>query len=141
MIARLSIGLLGSLGLLISVYFTLVYYGLVKAEAPYIPRVCRLEESSCQSLLHRPEARLFWLPNSVLGLVFYLLVIASSLPARGLPPGLESVVLRASAVTVCVSVYLAYQLLAKLRVRCVLCLASHAINACLFLLLLKGGNA
>ena len=68
---RIAIGTLSSIGLLISVYFTLVYYRLIAPDSRFLPRFCTLSEGSCRTILDAPQARLFGLPNSLLGLVYY----------------------------------------------------------------------
>jgi uncharacterized membrane protein len=140
MIARVILACLGIFGFLISLFFTLVYYGKMRADGPAIPRVCRLENATCQSLIRRPEARLFGLPNFVIGLCFYLMVLAFALLPGGAAPLLERTLLVASGGAVAVGVFLSYILLVRLRTPCLFCLASHLINACIFgLLIVRGG--
>src|SRR5512140_1877239 len=96
MIIRATLSFLGLLGFLISLLFTLVYYGKMRADAPSLPRLCRLEDAQCQSLIRRPEARLFGVPNFVVGLCFYLALISWSLMPEGAAPLLEHTLLIAA---------------------------------------------
>lgn len=137
MIARIVFGLLG---FLISLYFTLVYYGKMRAEQPFLPRVCTLGSSSCQELIRRPEARLLGLPNFVLGLFFYAAVVAEAVLPRGSAPSLEAALLVAAGGAVVLGLVLSYVLIVRLRTNCILCFASHAINLLLFVLLVAGGG-
>lgn len=141
MIARTAIWLLGGLGYLISAYFTLVYYGRIGADLRFVPRACTLNEETCQSLLRRPEARLFGLPNFVVGLFFYAAIIIGALIPAGTIPFLERGLVLASGGACSISVYLTYLLAARLRSACVLCFAAHAINAAIFVLFLLSTGA
>jgi len=138
MIAHAALALLGTLGFLISLLFTLVYYGKMRADAPLIPKACRLDDSSCRELIHMKEAHLFGLPNFVVGLCFYLVVVAVALMPDGASPLLERSLVLASGGALTISIFLAYVLVVRLRTTCVLCFASHLINAFIFGLLLYG---
>jgi uncharacterized membrane protein len=127
--------ILAVLGLLISLYFTLVFHGVLKADTRLVPKFCRLGEKTCQSIIHAPEARLFGQPNFHLGLVYYGVLIGVGM----LPEYLQrsrDLLLIAGAVTVLVAFYLSYALFFRLRIPCVLCLTSHAINLLIFILVL-----
>ncbi len=136
MIVRATLALLGLFGLLISLLFTLVYYGKMRADTPALPRICRLDNAECESLIRRSEAHLVGIPNFVVGLCFYIAIIAFALMPPGAAPLLERTLLMASGGTVTIGIFLTYVLLVRLRTNCVLCLTSHLINACVFGLLL-----
>ena len=136
MMITLALCFLGTLGFLISLYFALVYYSMICADQAFIPALCRLDESTCQRLIRRPEAHLFGFPNCVAGLIYYPAVVAAALLPPGSAPWYERAVLFAGGGALSVGLYLSYLLLARLRTNCVLCFASHVVNACLFLLLL-----
>ena len=73
-----------------------------------------------------PRARVFGLPNSVLGQLFYLALLAGA-PLGLLDwPALFMLYLGASLLTVVLAVYLSYSLLFITRVPCVLCFTTHA---------------
>jgi len=125
---RMHVGLLllSILGLYISSYFTLVYYGFIRAETKYIPAFCRMAEGSCMLVIHHPDARIFGVSNAPLGVVYYAFVFlfAVDVGADVLLAGLRL----SSLVTVILAVYLIHSLFIKIRVRCILCLTSHGIN-------------
>lgn len=135
-------------GLAISIYFTLAYYGRIR-NARWVPAaLCAREESSCVAVLRSRYARLFGVPNSLLGTVFYLAVIGwvmagleFQLPESGVGASLFMLalfaksLLVASGATVIVGFYLIFALRWRLRIRCPLCYAAHAINLGIFLLL------
>jgi uncharacterized membrane protein len=73
-VASLAITL-AAVGLYIAVYFTLVYYGVLEPGTTLMPRVCRLDERTCQTVLSTRFARVFGVPNSRLGVLYYACVI------------------------------------------------------------------
>jgi uncharacterized membrane protein len=133
MIIGVIIILLAATGFLISLYFTLAYYRIIKADQRYIPNFCRMEEGTCQQIIHTAEARLFGAPNSLIGLCYYLLVMIATI-APGIVP--HQIILITSASTVAVGIYLSYVLIMKLKIPCTLCFTGHSINVFLFILML-----
>ena len=133
-IAEYSAVLLAGIGLYIAGYFTFVYYGLLEANTRLMPRVCQLEDRSCKTVLGTRYARVFGVPNSLLGVVYYLIVIIVIL--GGIKSGPTSVALIAvSWFTVALGLVLAYSLFFIIRIPCPLCLRAHAINLALAVLL------
>ena len=132
--------LLGGLaigGMLISSYFTAVAYGWIRSDIRWIPAFCRMDEQTCATIVFTPQARVFGLPNSVLGQAFYLtILLGAGLGWIDGPDPLPVVFVVASGLTVAVGVYLSYSLLFVLRVACPLCFTSHGINLVIFGLLL-----
>ena len=125
---------LAAVGLLIASYFTAVTYRWMGTDPGWIPPVCRIEEQTCALILLTPQARVFGLPNSVLGQIFYLSLILGAW--LGLMDGsFQIIYLTCSAVTVVLAVYLSYSLLYVIRVPCVLCFTSHGVNLAIFALL------
>lgn len=124
---------LAALGMYNSVYFTLLAYRLVPPSARLVPAVCRLEDSACDAVVHTPPARLIGgIPNALLGIVYYMAIfIAAATNALWRLP-VTVAFAAAGALTVALGAYLAYELIAVMRVRCVLCMASHGMNAALF---------
>ncbi|MEE9288914.1 MAG: vitamin K epoxide reductase family protein [Bacteroidota bacterium] len=128
--------LCAALGFLISLYFTLVYYQLMAPDAKLIPSVCQLSEQTCQTILSTREARMLAIPNFLLGLLYYLaLMILGAMNLVGPSVRGYDALLIISVFTVFLGLYLTHSLLSKLRVVCVLCLASHAINLIIAVLL------
>ena len=154
MIVRILLLLLALAGLIDALYFTLAYYGRIK-RAPWVPQVlCASERSSCVSVVKTPYARVFGVPNSLLGVFYYIAIIWWA--ALGRPVGLQFEIggdyhvvhigwflELASGLTVVLGAYLIYALRRKLGVDCPLCYAAHAINLALMVLLMAmvGGSA
>ncbi len=132
------IAALAALGLLISSYFTAIAYRWVKPDANWIPSFCRMGEQTCASIVFTPRARVFGLPNSLLGQVFYVALMVAVVGDFLFTEPLVYVYLLASLVTVFLGMYLTYSLLFITRVACKLCFTSHGINLVIFILLVIG---
>lgn len=129
---------LAAVGLVISSYFTAVAYRWMRADARWVPPFCRLGEATCASIVFTPQARVFGVPNSLLGQIYYASLLAGA-PAGALDePWMRIAWLGASLVTVGLGLYLTWSLLFMTRVPCVLCFTSHGINAVIFGLLVAG---
>ncbi len=143
MLLRSLIIALSLAGLADALYFTFAYYGRIK-EARWIPEIlCAREGSSCVTVVQTPYARVFGMPNSLLGIVYYLLLIPWCLLGRrwffvagGYAVSLDSIVILISALTVALGFYLVYALRRKLHINCPLCYTAHAINITLVVLLI-----
>ncbi len=135
MVVRLLILVLAFVGLVDALYFTLAYYGRVR-KARWVPEVlCAREGSSCVTVVQTPYARVFGVPNSLLGVIYYLLVIARALAGRPVWEVLDFFLVLASATTVVLGFYLIYALRRKLFTDCPLCYTAHGINLILLVLL------
>lgn len=140
-ITRFLIVFLSLAGLANALYYTFAYYGRIK-KARWVPAVlCAREGSSCVTVVQTPYARVFGVPNSLLGIIYYLLMIVSAFKQWAIH--LTYVVVSsiqlltvASTITVLLGFYLIYALRRKLHTHCPLCYLGHAINAALFVLLL-----
>lgn len=107
---------LAVVGLALSLYFTLAYYGWIQARS--LPAAfCRREERTCLTILQTPYARVFGVPNSLLGLAFYPLVAAVAVQA---PVGawLWPVSFAGAALAVLLAPYLIWALVAQLKTWC-----------------------
>ena len=129
---------LSALGFLVSSYFTGVAYRLVSPDTRWVPTFCRMGEQTCASIVFTREARVFGVPNSLLGQAFYLLIFLGALLGWLHGPTLLLYLL-ASGVTVGLGVYLSHVLLLVTGVPCPLCFTSHAINLTVFVLLFLVG--
>jgi uncharacterized membrane protein len=145
-VLRCLVLILSLAGLLDAIYFTLAYYGRVK-KARWVPEIlCAREGSSCVTVLQTPYARLLGLPNSLLGIAYYLALIGGVPAANrlglyragvGMPlTSLAWALVAASAATVVLGCYLMFTLRRKLRVHCPLCYTAHAVNVALLVLLI-----
>ena len=124
------------LGFGISSYFTGVAYRWVRPDTRWIPAICRMGEQTCATIVFTPRARVFGLPNSVLGQLFYVTLAVVAVSGALGDPLVRLVWLSVSGVTVLLGLYLTYSLLFVTRVNCMLCFTSHAINLVLFVILL-----
>lgn len=134
-------------GLANALYFTFAYYGRIR-HMKWIPEIlCAREGSSCVTVVQTPYARVFGVPNSLLGIFYYLLLIlwvawgtpvgfAASVGDRHPVFRIGGLLVAMSAATVVIGLYLVYALRRKLHVDCPLCYAGHAINLGLFVLLI-----
>ena len=130
-----AIVFLSLIGFLISSYFTAVSYRWIRPDEKWIPAFCRLGERTCATIVFTSRARVFGLPNSVLGQVFYAALVIGALTGR-FEGGPLTLYLLASLVTVALGAYLTYSLLFLTRVPCKLCFTSHFINLVIFIMLL-----
>jgi uncharacterized membrane protein len=128
---------LSLVGFSISSYFTGVAYHWVRPDTRWIPAVCRMGKETCSTIVFTPQARVFGVPNSVLGQLFYALLAVVAVAGGLGEPLIRLLVLAASGVTVLLGVYLTYSLLFVTRVNCVLCFTSHALNFVVFVILLS----
>ena len=138
-----SIIVLALAGLVNALYFTFAYYGRVK-NSRWVPEIlCAREGSSCVTVVQTPYARVFGVPNSLLGILYYtgLIIwvalraqIATTVPAAAAP--LRGLLIAASGLTVALGFYLIFALRRRLHVDCPLCYAAHAMNAVLLVLLI-----
>ena len=124
-------------GLIISLYFTFAYYGRVK-KSRWIPEIfCAREGSSCVTVVQTPYARVFGVPNSLLGVLYYAALIGWVVAGSMLRIAWLSWALIAVGVaTVALGFYLVYALRRILYIDCPLCYTAHAINAALLILLI-----
>ena len=143
---RLSIVLLSLVGLANALYFTLTYYGRIR-KARWVPALlCAREDSSCVAIVRTPYARVFGVPNSLLGVVYYVLLMIwimfvprhVSISGHVLRPSetLGLLLLGVSLSSVVLSFYLIYALRRVLHTHCPLCYAAHGINIVLLVLLI-----
>lgn len=136
MLRFLGLAALALVGLANALFFISVTYRWVRSDAPWLPRVCRMDEGTCARVVDTPQARVFGLPNSVLGAAWYLVVLAAA--GQALATGSLRYclpLLLVAAFTVVFSAYLAWALVAQLRIVCVLCFLGHGVNVALLALL------
>ena len=148
MILRGSVIALSVAGLTDALYFTLAYYGRVR-QSRWVPEVlCAREGSSCVTVVRTPYGSVFGVPNSLLGIVYYVLLVlwAVSGQSAGLmfQVGMSSFhisftdfLVAASSATVVLGFYLIFALRRILHTDCPLCYAAHAINLVLLALLVS----
>jgi uncharacterized membrane protein len=146
-IFRAVICVLSLIGLVDALYFTFAYYGRIK-KARWIPEIlCAREGSSCVTVVQTPYARVFGVPNSLPGIVYYVLLITGARENWSFGINLyihftdvvypfgQVLLILISAGTTFFGFYLIYGLRCKLHVDCPLCYTAHAINFALFVLM------
>ncbi len=116
-------------GFLIAGYLTLTFYHVVPASARFVPAFCRIREDVCLRVLEHPDARLLGVPNSLVGIVYYMVTILYA--AGVLPAQAGRAVMVASWLSVVAAVYLGASLMLKIRIGCPLCMTAHALNLAL----------
>jgi uncharacterized membrane protein len=148
MLLRSVIVILSLVGLADALYFTFAYYGRIK-KARWVPELfCAREGSSCVTVVQTKYARVFGVPNSLLGIIYYCLLMIGVTDGWSFGIDLHfqatyivlslghALMILASAVTVALGFYLIYALRTKLHTHCPLCYLGHAINATLFIILI-----
>jgi uncharacterized membrane protein len=148
MLLRALIIVLALAGLAEALYFTFAYYGRIK-KARWVPEIlCAREGSNCVTVVQTPYARVFGVPNSLLGIVYYVVLVIGACMGWSYGFGLTlhfagfaipfafAVVILISGGTAVLGFYLIYALRRKLHIDCPLCYTAHAINAVLFVLLI-----
>ena len=145
MILRGLILFLSLAGLLNALYFTLAYYGRVRKARWVPPALCACEGSNCAAVVRTFYARVFGVPNSLLGIIYYLALIgwvlagaawASAARTAVWLHGVWWLLVAASGAAVVLGLYLIHALWRILRVHCPLCYAAHAVNLTLTILLI-----
>ena len=126
--------ILSLVGLINATYFTLAFYGWVEASSMIPGSLCRKYEGGCLSVIRTPYGRIFGLPNSLLGMGFYLSLLAGIHFAAD-QAAIRMVLVALSGIVFLVGLYLIYALRVHLRARCPLCYLAHGINAAILVLL------
>lgn len=129
------IGVLALVGLADSVYLSLAHYGVVEVETPVLTEMCEPRAGTCESVQRTSQATTLGVPNSMLGVGYYMLVAAATaarlLTGRWFAPRL---MLALTIAAMCFSIYLLYVLVFQIRVLCPYCMLAHAINIALVVL-------
>jgi len=130
--------LLAACGFANALYLTLIYYRVIDPASNAIPAFCRLGKQTCQAVVFTRYGQVFLIPNSVVALPFYglLIWVALSRSVTGHYQFLP-VVLAGSAASLVFSAYLVYVLLVRLKAHCALCLIGHTINLLIAALLVS----
>jgi uncharacterized membrane protein len=147
LILRGSVIVLSLAGLADALYFTFAYYGRVR-KSKWVPQVlCAREGSSCVTVVRTPYGNVFGIPNSLLGILYYVLLVAWAVAGQSARLTIQinmtsyiitftGILIAAGAVTVALGFYLVFALRRILHTDCPFCYAAHAINLALLALLL-----
>ena len=75
MMHRVLVFVLSLVGLVDALYFTFAYYGRIQ-KARWVPEIlCAREGSNCVTVVQTPYARVFGVPNSLVGILYYATVM------------------------------------------------------------------
>ena len=130
------IALLSVCGLMISVYFSAVYYRWLDPTTPLVPAFCRLDEHTCIAVLHTAEAKVFGVLNALFGIAYYTGVLIAVLAGfMVLGYSLFPFIWGITGLTALFSIWLTWALFVRLSMSCPSCLICHCINLLLFALL------
>ena len=146
LILRGSVIVLALAGLANALYFTFAYYGRVR-QSRWVPQVfCAREGSSCVTVVRTPYGSVFGVPNSLLGILYYGLLILWAVGGQSARLTVQvnmtayiltftDLLIAAGSVTVALGFYLIFALRRILHTDCRLCYAAHAINLLVLVLL------
>jgi uncharacterized membrane protein len=147
LILRGSVFALSILGLADALYFTFAYYGRVR-KSRWVPQLlCAREGSSCVTVVQTPYGSVFGVPNSLLGILYYGLLLLWAVAGQTARLTVQinttsyvitftDLLIAAGAVTVALGFYLIFALRRILHTDCPFCYAAHAINLLLLALLI-----
>ena len=147
MILHAAVVALSLAGLADAFYFTFAYYGRVR-KSRWVPQVlCAREGSNCVTVVRTPYGSVFGVPNSLLGIFYYALLILWVIAGQSARMTIQinltlyiitftDLLIAAAAVTVALGFYLIFALRRILHTDCPFCYAAHAINLGLLALLL-----
>jgi uncharacterized membrane protein len=146
LILRGAVIVLSLVGLADALYFTFAYYGRVR-KSRWVPEVlCAREESSCVTVVRTAYGSVFGVPNSLLGIIYYSLLLLWALAWQSAHITIQinmtsylitftGLLIAAGAVTVVLGFYLIFALRRILHTDCPFCYVAHAINLALLVLL------
>lgn len=133
MVTKISLGILSAIGFYISLYFTLIYLRFISPAKFLLPNVCKLSGSTCETIINTKYAKILGFPNFVYGLFYYLAIFLFVI--FDFNNYIKIAIVLISWLVVVLGVYLIYALLKVLRVNCLLCFISHAVNFLIAVLL------
>lgn len=128
------LALLALAGGAFSFYFLQVCRGKMVPNVWWIPRICQMSSTACQSITDTPYGRIMGRPNSFWGCLFYSLLFVSVVATEIVYTG-SLLPLYLSVMSLVVTVYLIWGLI-RLEVVCRLCITIHILNVVLFFILL-----
>ena len=145
MIARMLTVFWGTIGLFISALFA--WASMAKPpqgeNLPLIwrimPSLCNMEPGSCGSLLTTKQARIFGIPNYIMGIAFYLFALGIAIFTPMDPGTLYWVLVLVTTGAVFTGAFLIYSLIFTLQTNCPLCYMGHVVNFLLLATLILNG--
>lgn len=123
------------IGEAISLYFTFATYHVVPENFIESMPICNIQGERMR-IVDTRYARVFYLPNSVYGMVYYLVLFLATIGWWTLwPTPVEFFFFLVSLLVTLFSGYLFWSLFKKLRTPCRLCIISHFLNLSISILL------
>ena len=104
-----------------------------------VPTLCNMDSGSCGSLLQTKQAKLFGIPNYVLGIVFYLFALGVAIFTPMDPGTLYWVLVLVTTGVVFTGAFLIFSLIFTLKTNCLLCYMAHVINFLILATLILNG--
>ena len=135
MVERSLIGILATAGFTISAYFAMSVRSSTNVLDRIVPEFCRIGPDRCRTILGTRQAKLFGMPNYLLGIFFYVGLLGSAI-LDSLWRQLHLFLFLGSILTLPTGLYLSYILVWRLKIPCFLCLTSHVINFIIFFIFL-----
>jgi vitamin-K-epoxide reductase (warfarin-sensitive) len=129
----LSLIILSFIGFSISFYIYLLEKK-VKKNPDFKPACDINDRISCTKVINSPYTNLFFVSNSILGMLYYLIIF--TLTFLNYP----ALLLAASITAILVSLYLAYILYFKIKSLCLLCTSLYIINVLILIVALYNFN-
>ena len=120
---------LAVIGFADSAYLTLVHYDILAYGLPLFKSACDYASGNCETVARLNQFSLLGIPNSLLGVAYYALIIGVALlriHTRKWP--IPLMLMGAIFVGLIFSVYLFHLLVFKIQIPCPFCIAAHAIN-------------
>ncbi len=123
------------LGLVISLYFTMVYLDMTNPTMDMLAKACNIDSKICERVIETPISHQFGVANFILGIFYYGSLLLFALSPFGWADFFYPIFLMLSWAVVIFSLYLAMQLIYILKIPCKLCFLSHGINLGIAILL------
>lgn len=132
MVIAIVVMVLGLVGLLDSVYYTLIHYGYMSLGSPLVPIICDKQAGACRTVATSSWASLLGMPNSIFGIGYYLLaMLAAGVRMKAGEWPYHNALKVISIAAAFFSIYLAWALMFRVRALCPLCITAQAINVIL----------
>jgi vitamin-K-epoxide reductase (warfarin-sensitive) len=118
---------LAVLGFCISLYGFFIEQKL-KTNPDYKPLCDISEKASCTKPIASPMGKIFWVSNTIMGMLFYASIIVLAYMR------LYQLIVLLSSIACLVSLYLAYILFFHIKTVCLICTLTYLINAALLVI-------
>ncbi len=138
MVTTIFVLTLAIIGFVDSFYYTLLHYGYLGFQSPFVPMICELKQGVCRTLATSSWACTFGIPNSIFGMGYYALVgiaAVSRFKLKHWP--FDAALMAISIVAALFSTYLAWAMVFRVHEICPICVTSQVINVILAIIFIK----